>query len=81
MLPNEIVRGWKDEEHRMKLSETAQSSLPDNPAGLITLTDEEIAGIEGGTWTTFATITTTFITITTCGITLCTCVIEDCGGL
>jgi mersacidin/lichenicidin family type 2 lantibiotic len=81
MLPGEIVRAWKDEEHRTKLSEFAQSAAPDNPASSIGLADEEIAGIEGGTIeTTLITITTLFITIVTCGITMCTCVMP-CDGL
>jgi mersacidin/lichenicidin family type 2 lantibiotic len=71
MRPDEIIRRWKDEEYH---------SLPDNPAGSITLTDEEISGVEGGTTVVIATvIATIFFTLITCGISLCTCGIEDCG--
>jgi mersacidin/lichenicidin family type 2 lantibiotic len=57
MRSEEIVRSWKDETYRLNLSDKEQALLPDNPAGVIELTDAELCGVEGGTW----------ITIDTCG--------------
>ncbi|MEQ8384702.1 MAG: mersacidin/lichenicidin family type 2 lantibiotic [Coleofasciculus sp. A1-SPW-01] len=44
----DIIRAWKDEEFRNSLSEEQKAQLPDNPAGLVDLTDEEINGVQGG---------------------------------
>ncbi|MDZ8188410.1 MAG: mersacidin/lichenicidin family type 2 lantibiotic [Nostoc sp. ChiSLP02] len=44
----DVVRAWKDEEYRSSLTEAQRAQIPDNPAGLVDLTDEEINGIEGG---------------------------------
>ncbi len=46
----DVVRAWKDEEYRSSLSEAQRDQLPENPAGLINLTDETINGVVGG-WT------------------------------
>jgi mersacidin/lichenicidin family type 2 lantibiotic len=72
----DVIRAWKDEDYFRNLSEADSQIIPNNPAGLTTLTDEEIAGIGGTTGTTISNITTvfvTFITMITCGITLCGC--------
>ncbi|MFN6569523.1 mersacidin/lichenicidin family type 2 lantibiotic [Dendronalium sp. ChiSLP03b] len=54
----DVVRAWKDEEYRSSLTEVQRAQLPENPAGLVDLTDEEINGIEGGwSWGRFLTIT------------------------
>ena len=44
----DIIRAWKDEEYRMSLSDEERSLLPDNPAGSIELSDEELESIVGG---------------------------------
>jgi mersacidin/lichenicidin family type 2 lantibiotic len=44
----DIIRAWKDEEYRNSLSEAERAALPENPAGLITLTDEELGAVAGG---------------------------------
>ncbi|HEU4511211.1 MAG TPA: mersacidin/lichenicidin family type 2 lantibiotic [Pyrinomonadaceae bacterium] len=44
----DIVRAWKDEEYRNSLSETQRASLPQNPAGVVELTDAELTGAAGG---------------------------------
>ncbi len=44
----EIVRGWKDEDYRLSLSNAEQALLPDHPAGLIELTDADLNGVDGG---------------------------------
>ena len=44
----DIIRAWKDEEYRNSLSEAERAALPPNPAGLITLTDEDLGTVAGG---------------------------------
>jgi mersacidin/lichenicidin family type 2 lantibiotic len=44
----DIVRAWKDEEYCSSLSDLQRASLPENPAGLIELTDAQLAGAGGG---------------------------------
>jgi len=43
-----IIRAWKDEEYRMSLSDEERSLLPDNPAGPMELSDDELDMIIGG---------------------------------
>jgi len=45
----DIVRAWKDEEYCESLNETERALLPQNPAGLIELTDAQLSGAGGGT--------------------------------
>ena len=44
----DIIRAWKDEEYRESLSEEERALLPENPAGLIELTDEDMSAMAGG---------------------------------
>ncbi len=44
----DIIRAWKDEDYRNSLSEEQRSQLPENPAGLIELSDEGMQTIGGG---------------------------------
>jgi mersacidin/lichenicidin family type 2 lantibiotic len=48
MLLDTIIRAWKDPEYRQDLSEEEQQLLPENPAGAIELTDEELDMAVGG---------------------------------
>jgi mersacidin/lichenicidin family type 2 lantibiotic len=48
MSHQKIIRAWKDEEYRRGLSEAERARLPENPAGLIELTDAELGAIAGG---------------------------------
>ena len=42
-MPHEdIIRAWKDEEYRNSLSEEQRAQLPENPAGIVELADEEM---------------------------------------
>jgi mersacidin/lichenicidin family type 2 lantibiotic len=55
-MPHEdIIRAWKDEEYRNSLSEEQRAQLPENPAGIVELADEEMevmmAGGKGGSGT------------------------------
>lgn len=43
-----IIRAWKDEEYRLSLSEAERAALPENPAGLIDLSQTELDEIDGG---------------------------------
>jgi mersacidin/lichenicidin family type 2 lantibiotic len=45
----DIIRAWKDEEYFNKLSESERSLLPQNPAGIVELTDQDLGRAEGGT--------------------------------
>ena len=50
MLRDKIIRAWKDPEYRQSLSEEEREHLPENPAGAIELTDEELDLAAGGSW-------------------------------
>ena len=39
---------WKDEEYRMSLTDAQRAMLPDNPAGLIELSDADLSQVDGG---------------------------------
>lgn len=43
-----IVRAWKDAAYRASLSDAERAALPENPAGVIALTDEEMDLLVGG---------------------------------
>lgn len=38
----DIIRAWKDEEYRLGLSGPERAALPENPAGLLDLTDADL---------------------------------------
>jgi mersacidin/lichenicidin family type 2 lantibiotic len=44
----EIVRAWKDAEYRDSLSVEQRRLLPENPAGMIELSMEEMEQVAGG---------------------------------
>jgi len=45
----DIIRAWKDKEYCSNLTELQRSQVPENPAGAIELTDEELSSVNGGT--------------------------------
>ncbi len=48
-MPHEdIIRAWKDEEYRNSLSEEQRAQLPENPAGMVELSDEAMQTVAGG---------------------------------
>jgi mersacidin/lichenicidin family type 2 lantibiotic len=47
MTKLDIIRAWKDEEYFGSLSETERVSLPQNPAGFVELSDDELRGAQG----------------------------------
>lgn len=44
----DIVRAWKDEQYRMSLTAEERAQLPQNPAGMVELTDSDLEGVAGG---------------------------------
>jgi len=47
----DIVRAWTDPEYRSRLSPAEKAQIPEHPAGLVELTDEELkqaSGLKGG---------------------------------
>jgi mersacidin/lichenicidin family type 2 lantibiotic len=44
----DIARAWKEGEYRRSLSDQALAQLPENPAGIVKLTDAELGAVEGG---------------------------------
>lgn len=48
MLLDRVIRAWKDPEYRLNLSAEEQASLPENPAGAIELSDDELEMAAGG---------------------------------
>ncbi len=43
----DIVRAWKDAEYRESLNEEEQALLPENPAGAVDLTEDDLANVVG----------------------------------
>ena len=48
MKTNHIVRAWKDEDYRLSLSESERSLMPQNPAGIVELSDSALRLVTGG---------------------------------
>ena len=44
----DIIRAWKDENYRNSLSDEQRSQLPQNPAGIIDLSEDDMESIVGG---------------------------------
>lgn len=44
----DVVRAWRDEEYRDSLTAEERAGLPENPAGLATISDETLRSITGG---------------------------------
>ncbi len=44
----DIIRAWKDEDYRNSLSAEQLALLPENPAGMIEISDDELDAITGG---------------------------------
>jgi mersacidin/lichenicidin family type 2 lantibiotic len=48
MSKEKIIRAWRDEEYLLDMSEELRALLPEHPAGLIELSDEELGVVVGG---------------------------------
>ena len=53
MSSKNIIRAWKDAEYRASLSDAQRAALPENPAGLVELTDAEMDSLDGGSFSRF----------------------------
>lgn len=53
----DIIRAWKDEDYRNSLSADELAGLPENPAGMIELTDGDLGKATGGAITVTAACT------------------------
>ena len=49
MRTEDIIRAWKDEAFRDSLGLDHQAQLPEHPAGLVELTEEDLDSAAGGT--------------------------------
>jgi len=67
MTSDQIVSGWKSEDYRLSLNVNEQALLPENPAGLIELSDQELLGMDGGSDSVAVCI---LVTLVLSGITL-----------
>ena len=52
----DVIRGWKDEDYRRSLSHEQRAMLPEHPAGVIELSDEEMDAAGGLFTTTLITV-------------------------
>jgi mersacidin/lichenicidin family type 2 lantibiotic len=53
----DYIKAWKDPVYRASLTEEERRTLPSSPAGLVELSDNELDGADGGTYTPTPTIT------------------------
>jgi mersacidin/lichenicidin family type 2 lantibiotic len=44
----DVIRAWKDEAYRLSLSEAERAVLPENPAGILELSDIDLMSVSGG---------------------------------
>jgi mersacidin/lichenicidin family type 2 lantibiotic len=54
MNKNDVIRAWKDPFYRASLSEEAQATLPQHPAGITVLSDDQLTTAGASTPTTTA---------------------------
>jgi len=47
MSPTQVVRAWRDPQYRSTLSPEQLAGLPSHPAGLIELSDDQLASASG----------------------------------
>lgn len=48
MSNEKIIRAWKDKAYRESLSSSEKAALPENPAGPVELTEEQLGSVLGG---------------------------------
>ena len=48
MSQQDIIRAWKDEKFRKSLNPEQLQQLPQNPAGIVELSDEKMESLSGG---------------------------------
>jgi mersacidin/lichenicidin family type 2 lantibiotic len=47
-MAKNIVRAWRDAEYLAELTDEERALIPENPAGLVQLTDEALDNVVGG---------------------------------
>ena len=62
MSKADVIRAWKDPEYRSSLGQAELAALPENPAGAIELSDEDLDASEASFATTYWTCTCTTAT-------------------
>jgi len=75
MSESDVIRAWKDEEYRAGLSEAQLAMLPQNPAGLVELTNPLL--VDGAAFLERSDLWLTECSCLTC-ITLCAPTFESC---
>jgi mersacidin/lichenicidin family type 2 lantibiotic len=65
MSYQKIIRAWKDLEYRLSLSEAERALLPDHPAGVLVVPEEELHMLAGASAAACGTIGTTGATLST----------------
>ena len=48
MSQQDIIRAWKDEKFRKSLNPEQLQQLPQNPAGIVELSDDKMESLAGG---------------------------------
>ena len=61
----DIIRAWKDKTYRNSLSAEQLAQLPENPAGAVDLTDDELANIGATTPSIISTVVATLGSLAT----------------
>lgn len=67
----DVIRGWKDEEYRLSLSKDQRAMLPEHPAGVIELADDELDAAGGTVTIPFTILTILTPTIVIAGVGYC----------
>ena len=50
MNATDVIRAWKDESFRAGLSAEQRAQMPENPAGTMELTEQDLVETEGGSF-------------------------------
>jgi mersacidin/lichenicidin family type 2 lantibiotic len=48
MYTSDVINAWRDPESRRGMTDEQRESLPEHPAGLVELNDDELDGLSGG---------------------------------
>ena len=64
MSKSNIIRAWKNPAYRNSLSAAERAALPENPAGSVELSNEDLGNVAGGRKPKNTDIICTYITCT-----------------
>lgn len=73
MKKDEIIRAWRDPDYFFGLSDAERAALPENPAGMIELSDEALLHVLGASGCATCCDTTECCTNCTCVGYTCDC--------